>query len=93
MTNQVELPDDVYRELTREAEEQKVTVAEWITARLSRAPETLNSDDRPLSDGLQGYVGLIDSSKDPYPDDERSPLGDMVAEKLAKQGIKAPWQR
>ena len=46
---------------------------------------------------LVGYslvrYGVIDSSKEPYDDAERTPLGDAVAEKLVSQGIKAPWQR
>ncbi len=87
MTNQVELPDDVYRELTREAEEQKVTVAEWITARLSRAPGILDSDERPLSEALKGLVGVVDSRADPFYEPRRSTVGDLIAEKFAKQGI------
>lgn len=80
MTNQVELPDDVYRELTREAEEQKVTVAEWITARLSRTPGILNSDERPLSEALEGLVGVVDSRTEPSYNPRRTTIGDLIAE-------------
>lgn len=99
MTHQLELPDEVYQKLEMLANEQGVTPAEWIAARLSHhqvndAEEEQDSpEERPLSETLNGYIGVIDSSKEPYSDDERTPLGDLVAEKLASQGIKAPWQR
>ncbi len=99
MTHQLELPDEVYQKLEMLAKEQGVTPAEWIAARLShhRGNDAEEGQDLPqqqsLLETLRGYIGVIDSSQKPYSDDERTPLGDMVAEKLASQGIKAPWQR
>ena len=97
---QIELPDDVYRKLEALAKEHGLTPAEWVEARLSRdhAPIDAESgksshEEKTLADTLQGYIGVIDSSKEPYDDAERTPLGDAVAEKLASQGIKTPWQR
>ena len=99
MTHQLELPDEVYKKLELLAKEQGVTPVEWIAARLS--PHHVNEaeagrdspEEQSLSETLRGYIGVIDSSKEPYTDDERTPLGDLVAETLAGQGIKAPWQR
>ncbi len=99
MTHQLELPDEVYQKLELLAKEQGVTPAEWIAARLSHhhgndAEAGQDSpEEQPLSETLRGYIGVIDSSKELYSDDERTPLGDLVAEKLTSQGIKAPWQR
>src|SRR4051794_41031009 len=100
MTHQLELPDEVYQTLATLAKEQGVTPAEWIAARLSHNHAPMNAEEgqdsqeeQSLSETLRGYIGVVDSSKELYRDDERTPLGDMVAEKLARQGIKAPWQR
>ncbi|MBV9036661.1 MAG: hypothetical protein JO182_19385 [Acidobacteriaceae bacterium] len=99
MTHQLELPDEVYQKLEMSAKEQGVTPAEWIAARLSH--HHVNNaeggqgspEEQSLSETLREYIGVIDSSQEPYSADERTPLGDMVAEQLASQGIKAPWQR
>lgn len=92
MTHHVELPDDVYRELAREAQEQGVTLAQWIAARLSRNEER-QPEDRPLREVLRGLVGSFDSSKEQFSDQPVSAMAEMVADKLQKQGIEAPWRR
>jgi predicted transcriptional regulator len=100
MAQQIELSDETYQKLQALAEEQGLTPAEWIEARLSRTHTPIDAESgkdshegQTLADTLQGYIGVIDSSQEPYDHRERTPLGDMVAEKLAGQGIKAPWQR
>ena len=99
MTYQLELPEEVYQKLEIVAKEQGITPAEWVAARRShhRGNNAEGGQDSPpeqsLLETLRGYIGVIDSSQEPYSDDERTPLGDIVAEKLASQGIQAPWQR
>lgn len=48
-------------------------------------------EDRPLSELLEGLIGVIDS-REPYerPEKERDAFGKGVIAKLEKQGIKLP---
>ena len=99
MTHQVELPADIYRELTREAREEGVTLAEWIAARLWRpdapkpAHEAGEPDKRLLKEVLQGLVGSFDSSAEQFGDRRISAMAEIVADKLQRQGIEVPWRR
>jgi hypothetical protein len=97
---QLEMPDGVYEKLETVAKEHGLTPVEWIEAKLSPTHTPIDAEsgkssheEQTLADTLQGYIGVVDSSKEPYDNAERTPLGDMVAENLAQQGIKAPWQR
>jgi hypothetical protein len=99
MAHQVQLPDHVYQIIQREAEKEGLTPAEWIAAAVARAATPISPDqataagERPLRDVLEGLVGSFNSSKENYEEREVSPMAEMVAEQLQKQGIEAPWRR
>ena len=52
-------------------------------------------EERPLSEALEGLIGIIDS-REPYPEGERRPqrpidaFGQGVIDKLTKQGLRLP---
>src|SRR5688572_12010226 len=91
MTHQVELPDHVYQIAQQAAEREGITPEEWIAATLSRAGAPVPADEipseRPLSEVLQGLVGVVDSSTDPHHERRRTAVGDIIAEKFRKQTI------
>lgn len=97
MTHHVELPDHVYRKLQEAAEKQGITPAEWIAATVSRARAPVaahqENPERPLKEVLRGLVGKFDSSQEVFHDRSVSPIAEMVADKLQKQGIDVPWRR
>lgn len=95
MTHQVELPDHVYQIAQQAAEREGVTPEEWIAATLSRAgtPVPAEAEERPVSDVLRGLVGSFDSSQEDYSGRQISPMAEMVADKLQRQGIEVPWRR
>lgn len=100
MTHQVELPDHVYRIIQQAAEKQGITPAEWIEATVSRVGTPVPADhqenaigERSLREVLNGLVGSFDSSQEQYGDRQVSPMAEMVADKLQKQGIEVPWRR
>jgi hypothetical protein len=90
----VGLPDDVYQRLKEQAGKEGVSPAEWIEAKVAGG-RTVATDEEgaPLSKALAGYIGVIDTLENPVTAKDRTALGDMVAEDLAKQGIRPPWQR
>lgn len=95
MAHAVELSDEAFQKLKRAAEREGVTPAEWLEATISRESAS-NPPARPknVAAAFAPYVISVDSSKQtPHPK-YRSPFGDIVDEKLAKQGFKRPeWPR
>src|SRR3954447_4718011 len=96
----IEVSEATYETIEALAREKGLTPSEWVVAQIPASHGLVDAEggnsshkEQTLADTLQGYIGVIDSSKEQYPNAERTPLGDMVAEKLAEQGIKAPWQR
>jgi hypothetical protein len=91
MTHRVELPDHVYQIAQQAAEKEGVTAEEWIVATVSRVGAPVLADDssgeRPLSEALAGFIGVIDSRTEPRHEPRRSAVGDVIAEKFRKQGI------
>src|SRR3954453_20633700 len=91
MTHRVELPDHVYQIAERAARREGITPDEWIAATVSRAGTPVAADEmpgeRPLSEVLQGLVGVVDSKTDPRHEPRRTVVGDIIAEKFRKQGI------
>src|SRR5438132_11594954 len=90
----VELPDEVYRNLARVAEDSGLTPAEWIAASVSRSngPASAGAgqpspEGRPLSEALKDLIGVVDSGKEPPSIKHRSKVEELVSEKFRKQGI------
>jgi hypothetical protein len=95
MANVLELSDATFQRLQRVAEEQGITPAEWIESTLSRQPLTQSTGSlKSVAEALVPYIRCVDSSKHPPDPKHRSAFGDIVDEKMAKQGLKRPeWRR
>ena len=85
MSRTVELPEDIYDELERAARENGLTPAGWIAATLPGY-----STDQPLPVLLEGLIGAIDSTVEPQSAGSQTPLGDLIAQKLERQGFRRP---
>jgi hypothetical protein len=85
MARTLELPDDLYTKLEEAAETEGVSPAQWIGARLPNAFER-----KPNREILDRYIGAFDSSMQTPDPKYRTPFGDIVAEKLRKQGLEIP---
>jgi hypothetical protein len=82
MTHVLELSDETYQRLQRAAENEGVTPVEWLEATKS------------VAEALTRYIGSVDSRTHTPDAKYRSEFGDIVDEKMAKQGSKPPeWQR
>ena len=94
MTHHVELPDHVYHIAERAAAREGVTPEEWIAATVARAGVLIPVDkvpnERPLSEVLQGMVGVVDSRTDSRHEPYRTAVGDLIAAKFRRQGV-GPW--
>lgn len=86
MTRQLELPEEVFGKLTSAAETEGITPAEWINARLPAEAE-LQPPDREI---LARYIGAFDSSKATPDPKYRTEFGDIIAQKLRRQGLDIP---
>lgn len=91
MTHHVPFPDSVYQIAERAAKREGLSPEEWIVATVSRAAAPVPADEvqgeSPLSEVLQGLVGVVDSRTDPRPEPRRTAVGDLIAEKFRKQGV------
>ena len=95
MTHQVEIPDHVYQIAQRAAAREGITPAEWIAATVSRAGAPVPADEnpgeeRPTRELLARYIGAFDSSRVTPDPQYRTEFGDIVAEKLRRQGLDIP---
>ena len=63
MSRILELPDELYRDLERAARERGFTPADWIASTLQGGPDSVRQE--PLSELLQGLIGMVDSAKVP----------------------------
>ncbi len=59
----MDLPDELYRDLGRMAQERGLTPAGWIATTLSNESDAVA--EQPLPDLLRGLIGAVDSSKEP----------------------------
>jgi len=87
MSRSIELPDEIYQDLERVAQQRGLSVAEWITANL---PPLGPKEKRPLSQALQWLLGVVDSTKEPRNGYTRTPFSDLIARKLEGQGLRRP---
>ena len=79
------MPDDVYRGLEEAARDRGVSAAEWIAGALSVRSSVAN---RPLSETLDGLIGVIDSRTGSPVKRNRTPFSAMIAKKMEKQGLR-----
>jgi len=86
MSRTIELPDELYRNLERMAQENGLTPEGWIAATL--AANSGPTENAPLSESLQDLLGVVDSAEEPR--GRRTLLGEMVAAKLESQGLRRP---
>jgi hypothetical protein len=96
----LELPDDLHRRLKEAAAEEGKSPVEWIEGKLSHEHRPVDAErgqeHEPLFKSVAEAVApyTVDS-KTHTPDPKyRSAFGDLVDEKMAKQGFKPPeWPR
>lgn len=95
MGRKLDLPENLYVALERAAAESGQTPLEWIATCVPAEPENGSSgnDEGPsLMERMEGYIGVIDSREEPLPHRTPTAFGEAVAAKLARQGIRRPWQ-
>ena len=83
---QIALTERVYYTLLTVAQRQGITPAEWIATQLPLA----SPEERSLPDLLTDLVGTIDSQAEPHHPFQKTPFGEGVAAKLARQGLQRP---
>ncbi|MBA3924596.1 MAG: hypothetical protein H0X31_24005 [Nostocaceae cyanobacterium] len=81
---QINLPETIYHTLLTVAQQQGVNPADWIASQLSLAV----CEEQPLSDLIADLIGSIDSQTEPHPSSQRTPFGEGIVTKLAKQGLR-----
>jgi hypothetical protein len=79
------LEEKVYEGLQKAAESEGVTPGEWIHARLP-----VTSERQPNRNDLARYIGTFDSSNTRSDSRYQTEYGDIVAEKLRRQGLNIP---
>jgi hypothetical protein len=85
MSRIVELPDELYRDLEKAAQERGLTLADWIATAL---PGGSGAIEQPLAELLQGLIGAVDSTKEPGSGQARTPFGELIARKFERQGLR-----
>ena len=83
---QLSLPEKVYRLLTQAAQNQGVSLIDWIVSKLPSPP----SEPQPLSKLLDGLIGAINSQGKTNLLTNKRAFVDGIAAKLAKQGLRRP---
>ncbi len=87
MSQEFSLSDDTFEELRAIADKRGISPEEWIAAKVKEERPQTTLEARPLSEVLDGLVGVIDSSGEPhsgYPDTE---FTRGLVEKYEKQGL------
>jgi hypothetical protein len=87
VSRSIELPDRLYQDLEREAQERGLSVADWIAAHVACASSTAGG---PLLNLFDGLLGAVDSTREPRNSTARTPFSDMMARKFEKQGLRRP---
>jgi hypothetical protein len=86
MSRIIELPDQLYRDLERVAQERGLTLADWIATTLPGGSNAIGQ--QPLSELLQGLIGAVDSTKEQRTNQARTPFGELIARKFERQGLR-----
>lgn len=87
MPHTLELPDEVYRQLELVASQQGLTPAQWVRSVL---PGTPPSEQQALRNSLTPLIGAFDSALTQSPQIPNSGFGEIIAEKLRRQGLQIP---
>ncbi|MGH2412685.1 MAG: hypothetical protein ACRDEA_03105 [Microcystaceae cyanobacterium] len=82
----ISLPENVYGALLAAAQKDGVTPVDWIAAKLPVEEEATFSLPAMVSD----LVGAINSREEPHHSYEKTALGEIIAAKLARQGLHRP---
>lgn len=85
MSRELHLADETFERLTAIAAEKGLTPEEWITTKVREERRRLN-DERPLSEVLEGHIGVLDSGARGMPY-TRDAFSRIIAEKFGVQGI------
>jgi hypothetical protein len=88
MSRIIELPDELYQDLEKVAQDRGLTPAGWIAATLPC--RSGSSKDQLLSDLLHGLIGAIDSTTEPPLGHARTPFGELISKKFKRQGLRIP---
>jgi hypothetical protein len=84
---QLTLPDEVYQNLLAAAALEGVSPVDWIAAHLPHRPAA-SPYQQSLYDVLADVAGSIGADDEPAQPDIKTVVGDAIAAKLAKQGIR-----
>jgi hypothetical protein len=80
------LSEHTYQALREVAQKQGLTPEKWILSQLSLPqPEA-----EPLSEKIGDLIGAIDSQVEPHHQFQSTDLGEQIATKLSKQGLRRP---
>ena len=82
---QISLPEEIYSSLLAAACAKGISPADWIASQLTTA-----SAGASTIASTADLIGAIDSQQEPHQNYETTFLGEAIADKLAKQGIKRP---
>lgn len=90
MAQNLQLPDQVFKDLQALAEAGNVTPEEWIAAKVSEErPKEINVlSPQPLPELLDGLIGMIDSGEAPHTGHPDMLFTKGLVEKYEKQGLK-----
>ena len=86
MSRIIELPDQLYRDLERVAQERGLTLADWIATTLPGGSNAIGQ--QPLSELLQGLIGAVDSTTEQRRSQARTPFGELIAREFERQGLR-----
>lgn len=95
MSQLVELSDATFDKLQQVAKRNGVTPSEWLETTISREPADFDpAKFRSVAEAIAPYISSVDSRINRPDPKYRSKFGDIVDEKMAKQGFERPeWQR
>lgn len=82
---QITLPAELYSALMSAAQHSGMSPIDWIAAKLPEATQQSNQC-KPIDD----LLGAINSEDEPHHPYQKTPFGEAVAAKLAKQGLHRP---
>jgi hypothetical protein len=97
-TQTIQISEATYNALMEEIRLRGVSLEEWIQSHLPESPSEQNGHmektEETIGERLErkGLIGLVDSSQpiDPSSPPVRTPLFEIIAEKLRKQGLIIP---